>query len=74
MLNKKEKAVMKSIYYNSVDKNGVCLLRPIDVLNDISPKIEIKGNDLKKIIHDLELDDYYELVESKRKGDRKSVV
>ncbi len=69
MLNKKEKAVMKSIYYNSVDKNGVCLLRPIEVLNDISPKIEIKGNDLNKIIRDLELDDYYEVVESKKKGE-----
>ena len=33
------------------------------------PKIEIKGNDLNKIIRDLELDDYYELVESKRKGE-----
>lgn len=70
MLNKKEKAVMKSIYYRSVDKqDGVCLMRPIDVLNDISPKIEIKGNDLNKIIRDLELDDYYEVVESKRKGE-----
>lgn len=69
MLNKKEKAVMKSIYYKSTEKSGVCLLRPIDILNDISPKIELDGNDLHSIIKDLELDDYYELIESKKKGE-----
>lgn len=69
MLNKKEKAVMKSIYYKSASKDGVCLLRPIDILNDISTKIELQSNDLQKIIRDLELDDYYEVVESKKKGE-----
>lgn len=69
MLNKKEKAVMKAIYYKSAQKDGVCLLRPIDILNDISPKIELKDSDLPGIIKDLELDDYYECVQSKKKGE-----
>lgn len=67
MLNKKEKAVMKAIYYKATENNGSCLLRPIEILTYISSTVDIGSDELLPIIKELELDNYFELVESSRK-------
>ena len=69
MLSRKEKVVMKSIYYEAVKKNGVCLMRPIDVLSNMTPKVEITSDEVGTIIKALELDDYFELIETSKKGE-----
>lgn len=70
MLSKKEKAVMKAIYVESVKKNGTCLMRPIDILKNMTYKIEFPSEELTKIIKDLELDDYYEVIDTEKKGEK----
>ena len=69
MLSKKEKAVMKAIYYKAKESNDVCLMRPIDILNTISPKLYLTSEDLPKIINALAMDNYYELDQTERKSE-----
>ncbi len=69
MLSRKEKVVMKSIYYEAVKKKGVCLMRPIDVMSNMTPKVEISCDDVDIIINALELDGYFDKIETSKKGE-----
>ncbi len=69
MLSRKEKVVMKSVYYEAIKKNGICLMRPIDVLSNITSKVEITSSEVGEIIKALELDDYFEMLETSKKGE-----
>lgn len=69
MLNKKEKAVMKAIYYKATESNGVCLMRPIDILTHISTKVDVRSEELEDIVNSLQLDGYYDLVNSKKNNE-----
>lgn len=69
MLSKREKQVMKVIYYDAVKNDGVCLLRPIDILKGISYKYEFTSDQVKNIIKELALDDYFDYEEAVKKSE-----
>lgn len=69
MLNRKEKNVMKVVYYEAIKKEGTCLLKPIDILKRIPYKYEFSNDDLHTVIKELELDDYYDYVTTEKKGE-----
>lgn len=70
MLSRKEKSVMKVIYYEAVKNDGTCLMRPIDILKGIPYTFEFSHESLMGVIDELELDDYYDYVESEKKGEK----
>ncbi|MEG1529037.1 MAG: hypothetical protein RR405_01680 [Clostridia bacterium] len=68
-LTKKERAVMRVVYQESEKKSGVCLLTPIDIFSKISYDLEIEEQDLDIALRDLEIDDYFDLTRSDKKGE-----
>ncbi len=68
VINKKEKALLDVIYKTAVNKNGQCLLTPLEILERIPYKLEFTENDLEKIMNDLALDDYFTVDKAKRRG------
>lgn len=71
MLNKREKSVMKIIYYRAVMRSdGVGLLSPIEILRSIPYKYELASDDLNTIIKELALDDYFDYVVTEKKGEQ----
>lgn len=67
MLNKKEKAVMKVIYFEASAKGGKCLISPLHILTSIPYKIDFKKEDMDAVMKVLALDDYFEVVETRKK-------
>ena len=61
MLSKREAEVMKIIYALCHEK-GVCLLSPAELLAQFSPKRGYTEEMLEKILGELALDDYFELL------------
>ncbi len=73
MLSKREAEVMKIIYALCHEK-GVCLLSPAELLAQFSPKRGYTEETLEKILGELALDDYFELLSSERKGEKMYVI
>ena len=73
MLSRREAEVMKIIYALSHEK-GVCLLSPAELLAQFSPKRGYTEEMLEKILGELALDDYFELLSSERKGEKMYVI
>ena len=69
VLNKKEKAAMNVIYKTAVNKNGQCLLTPLEILEKIPYKLEFKESDLEKVLTDLSLDNYFGVEKAKHHGE-----
>ena len=69
ILNKKEKADMKVIYNKASENDWVCLITPHEILTSIPYKIEFKKDDLAPTLRSLALNDYFEVVESNKKGE-----
>src|SRR5690554_723627 len=69
VLNKKEKALLNIVYKTAVNKNGQCLLTPLDILQKISYNLEFTEQDLEKSLNDLALDDYFSLDKAKRRNE-----
>lgn len=70
MLNKKTKALMRSVYNHAVEKDGVCLVSQIDLLEDMPSKLRFYRDDLEPSLRSLMLEGYFEIVESEKKGER----
>lgn len=68
-LNKKEKALMRALFNEAKLKNGVCLVTPIDILSEIPYSLDYKEEELAPMLKVLEIDDYFDYVESDRKGE-----
>lgn len=68
VLTKKEKNVMRVIYQASA-KNGTCLITPIDIFEKLSLDLEYDEEELDTILRDLELDDYFDLTRSDKRGE-----
>jgi len=69
VLSKSEQAVMRAVL-RATDKNtGACLLTPIDIFQSIPLDVSIEENELDSILRDLEIDDYFELIRSEKKGE-----
>ncbi len=69
MLNKKEIALMREIYRKTTNNNGMCLVRPVDLMKGIPYSVEFNKDDLAPTMQGLVYDEYFELVETDKKGD-----
>lgn len=69
VLTKKEKAVMRVIYKEADLKNGSCLLTPITIFEQIPFDLDMEESELDLALKNLEIDDYFELTRSEKKGE-----
>lgn len=73
MLNKRESKVME-IVYSLCDERGICLVAPSEILGLLPEKEKFDEEKLEKILSALELDDYFSLLASERKGEKMYVI
>ena len=69
MINRTQKAIMSAIYKRAADKGGTCLIRPVELLSAIPYSVRFKRDDLPAYLKSLQTDDYFELIETDKKGD-----
>lgn len=69
VLTKKEKAVMRVIFYEADKQDGTCLLTPIEIFEKIPLDVDIEESELDVALRNLEIDDYFELTPSDKKGE-----
>lgn len=63
MLNKKEVVVMREIYKRTTNNNGMCYIRPVELMASIPYNVEICMEDLSPILQGLAYDEYFDLKE-----------
>ncbi len=73
MLNKKESEVMQAVF-SLCKENGRCLVAPADLIKHLPAKEKCTEEKLEKILRALELDDYFEIISSDRKGEKMYVI
>lgn len=73
MLSKKENEVMKAVYTLCADR-GTCLVSPWEIINLLPPKSGYNEEKLYRVLKALQLDDYFEMISSERKGERMYVI
>ncbi len=73
MLNLREREIM-SVIYSLCEGTGRCLASPKEILRMLPKKRKLTEERLEKILRELELDDYFELLSSDRKGEKMYVV
>lgn len=72
-LSKRENAVMSAVFQLSEGKERF-LVAPYELLALLSPRLNFNDEKLSRTLRSLELDGYFELIESDRKGERVFVV
>ncbi len=72
-LNKREDAVMNAVFTLSAGRERL-IAAPYDILSLLPPKLKIDEEKLDRVMRDLGLDGYFELIESDRKGERVYVL
>ena len=60
---------MRLVYDVAEKNNGMCLLTPIEIFEGISLDVEIRESELWTILGNLEIDDYFDVTPSERKGE-----
>lgn len=73
MLNKRENEVMNAVYTLCYGKQ-CCLVSPWEIINLLPPKSGYTDEKLDKILRALQLDDYFEMISSERKGEKMYVI
>ena len=73
MLNRRENEVMNAVYSLCHEK-GVCLISPAELLAILSVRKKYTEERLEDVLHQLALDDYFELLSSERKGEKMYVI
>ena len=63
MLNKKEVVIMREIYKRTTNNNGMCYVRPVDLMASIPYNVEICLEDLSPILQGLAYDEYFDIKE-----------
>ena len=69
MLNKKETIVMREIYKRSANNNGVCYIRPVDLMAGIPYNIALEKDDIAPILQGLAYDEYFDVEEVVKDGE-----
>ena len=69
VLTKKEKAVMRVIYKEADKQSGACLLTPIDIFTQVPLDLDFEENELDVALRNLEIDDYFDITRSDKKGE-----
>ncbi len=72
-LSKKEEAVMSAVFTLSAGRERF-LAAPYDLLALLPPKMKFDEEKLDRVLFDLGLDGYFEIVPSDRKGERVYVL
>ena len=72
-LSKRENAVMGAVFQLSEGKERF-LAAPYELLALLPPRLNFDEEKLSRILRSLELDGYFELIESDRKGERVFVI
>ena len=72
-LSKRENAVMGAVFRLSEGKERF-LVAPYELMSVLPPRMNFDEEKLDRILKSLELDGYFELIESDRKGERVFVV
>ena len=73
MLSKRENEVMRAVYSLAHEK-GICLLSPSELISLLSPRKKYTEEQVEKILNELALDNYFELLSSERKGEKMYVI
>ena len=73
MLNKRETEVMNAVN-DLCHEKGVALVSPSELLAMLSHKKGYTEERIEEILHELSLDDYFELLSSERKGEKMYVI
>ena len=73
MLNKRENEVMNAVYTLCHEK-GVCLISPTELIDILPLRKKYTEEGLEEILHQLALDDYFDLLFSERKGEKMYVL
>ncbi len=73
MLNKQENEVMRAVY-DMCDGRESCLVSPLEIMSILPEKRKYTPERVEKILRSLELDDYFDLIESDRKGEKLYVI
>lgn len=69
VLTKKEKAVMRVVYSEADRQNGACLVTPIQLFSQIPLDLDFEESELDVALNNLEIDDYFDITRSDRKGE-----
>ena len=73
MLNKREVEVMNRVY-ELCHERGVCLISPAELLSLLPLRRKYTEEQVERILQELALDDYFELLSSERKGEKMYVI
>ncbi len=73
MLNRQENEVMNAVY-EMCDGKESCLVSPLEIMSILPKKRKYTPEEVEKILRSLELDDYFDLIESDRKGEKMYVI
>lgn len=73
MLNRRESEVMRAVY-GICNEKGICLISPQELLALLPQKRKYSEEQLDRILGELALDDYFELLSSERKGEKMYVI
>jgi hypothetical protein len=73
MLNKREYEVMNAIYSLTHEK-GICLISPAELISLLPSYKKYSDDQVENILHELALDNYFELLSSERKGEKMYVI
>lgn len=73
MLNKRENEVMRTVYSLAHEK-GICLISPSELVSLLPSRKKYTEEQVEKILGELALDNYFELLSSERKGEKMYVI
>ncbi len=73
MLNKQENEVMNAVY-EMCDGKDSCLVSSLEIMSILPQKRNYTREKVDKILRSLELDDYFDLIETDRKGEKLYVI
>lgn len=73
MLNKQENEVMRAVY-GMCDGRESCLVSPMEIMSILPERRKYTPEKVDAILRSLELDDYFDLIESERKGEKMYVI
>ena len=73
MLNRRETEMMNAVYTLCHEK-GVCLISPTELIALLPSRRKWTEERVEKILGELALDDYFELLSSERKGEKMYVI
>lgn len=68
MLSKKEKIVMQIIYDKAKDKRKSFITTEQEIFDEIPPKVKITLDEMRVILRQLAIDNYFEMTHSEKKG------